>query len=154
MSQQKREHNPLRYRRVWWTEPGFILFSLFYLGSGFVGIRWIGSLGVPIIAVALGVYWLVMFPVMIGMYKRILDEPKVYVKQSVIKKTVDALRVHRATVRKEFIAREIEQLKQGSPCDVLDIWKIDPRLSARHTFFAATRVSKIDPSAGECLIRI
>jgi hypothetical protein len=141
-------------RRVWWSEPGFLLFSALYLVSGGVFIFWISKLEFPIAAQALGIFWIIMFPVIILMYKRILSEPRVYVKQSVLDETAHVLKTHHRKVRAEFVKGELAQLERKEKCDVLDIWKIDPALSARHYFFAATRTLKIDPVGRECHIRI
>lgn len=154
MTRPEREHNPLRYRRVWWTRPDFLFFSIFYLAIGAYGVRLISELGFATIASLLGIFWIIMFAVLVVLYRRIFDEPNVYVKQRVVHKTVQGIRTHRKKVRREFIGHELTQLAKGEQCDVLDIWKIDPALSGRHAFFAATRVSKIDPSARECHIRI
>jgi hypothetical protein len=154
MTRPEREHNPLRYRRVWWTRPDFLIFSICYLAIGAYGVRLISELGFGTIASLLGIFWIIMFAVLVVLYRRIFDEPNVYVKQSVVDKTVQGIRAHRKKVRREFIGRELAQLANGEKCNVLDIWKIDPVLSARHAFFAATRVSKIDPSVRELHIRI
>jgi hypothetical protein len=139
---------------VWWTEPGFLIISLVYLGSGGIFILWISYLEFPIAAQALGALWVIVYPVIIMMYKRILSEPKVYIKQSVLNETSSALEAHRRNVRTEFVRGELTQLEHAEKCDVLDIWKIDPTLSARHYFFSATRTLKIDPVVRECQIRI
>jgi len=154
MRPQSRPHNPFRLRRVWWTEPGLLLISFLYLGIGGGCIYWISFLEFPIAAQALGVLWIVVFPILIVMYKRVLLEPKIYVKQSVIRATKEALNTNRLKVRREFMKTELEQLEQGTKCVALDVWRIDPKLVQRHSYFERTRALYIDPQVRECHIRI
>ena len=108
----------------------------------------------PIASQIVTVFWIVMYPVLIVLYKRTLFDPNEYVKESVIRGTLNALQIHRKQVRKEFIQRELSQLARGEACQVLDVRQLDPKLSGRHLYFPATRAIYMDPSIRECHLRI
>ncbi|HEY6952747.1 MAG TPA: hypothetical protein VI758_10090 [Bacteroidota bacterium] len=152
--EMSKPHNPFRVRRVWWVESGFFLVSLAYLGIGAIFILWISYLEFPIAAQVLGILWIIMYVVIILMYKRILSEPNVYVKGRVVRRTTEFLQRERIKERNEFVQRELAQVKSGERTAVLDIWKTDPQLAKRHSYFSETRAILIDPTKRECHIRI
>jgi hypothetical protein len=61
---------------------------------------------------------------------------------------------HRSKVRAEFIQNEIDSLKRGERCPVLDIWRLDPKLAKRHPFFSIIERSYIDPERNEFYLRL
>jgi len=147
------ESSPIKKRRLWWTDPGFFWFvGVVYLGTGAVGIYWI-SFRADIAAQIMIAFWLFMLPVIIWLYKRTLFE-HYYSDESIVDKTRRDLSAHRVKVRNEFVNNEIELLKKGEKTPVLDIWRLDPELQKRHSFFSCIDIVSVDPTARELQVRL
>lgn len=152
-TQKTRRTNPLKTRKHWWLDPGFLFIIFLYVGSGVVFIWWISYLEQAIAATILIIFWILVFPVVVLLGKRMIyDTYKVDYR--VIQKTKREIADHRIKVRKEFIQTELDVLSRGERSPVLDIWRLNEKLAGRHPFFNDIETIWIDPSRRELQVRI
>ncbi len=149
-----RETNPFRERRYWWTASGPVAFMGAYALISALCIYWMVDLGFPEAAWISGVFWVIMFPVVVLMLKRALIEPTTYVRDRVVDRTRQMIAEHRRQVRTEFIQTELDMLQRGEAGPALDIWHLDPKLEARHPYFACLETVRIDPGVRELWMRL
>jgi hypothetical protein len=148
-----RATNPLRARKHWWLDPGFVSLIFVYLGSGIAFIWWISYLEQAIAAIVLAILWVLVFPVVVILAKRMIYDTY-RVDHRVIERTKQEIVDHRIKVRKEFIQTELEILSRGERSPVLDIWRLNEKLAGRHPFFNDIETLWIDPFLRELHIRI
>ncbi len=149
-----RETNPFRERRYWWTAGSPVAFIAAYALISAVCIYWMVDLGFPEAAWISGIFWVIMFPVVVLMLKRALIEPTTYIHDRTVDRTRDMIADQRRQVRKEFIQTELDALGRGEAGPVLDIWHLDPRLEGRHPYFACLETVRIDPTVRELWMRL
>ncbi len=150
---KKLKTDPLRARKHWWLEPGFLFVVVLYLGSGVLFIWWISYLEQTVASIILAVFWVCVLPVVVFLARRMIYDTH-WVDQRIVQKTKQDIVDHRTMVRKEFIQTELEILSRGERSPVLDIWRLNSRLADRHPFFTAVETIWIDPSARELQIRL
>lgn len=147
--------NPFRKRIVWWRESGVIAILGTYLVVGSVVIYWVYlQRDFRIAAYILAVFWTIMFPVLVFLMKRTVDQTGATVDRKVVDRTLQDLNESRQLVRKEFLQTEIAALDHGEATPVLDIWRLDPSLEKRHPYFSALESVFLDPTAHELWIRV
>lgn len=151
MSGTRHETNPMKKRRVWWLHSSFFLFIGGYVvcSAFFLSIIRIRELAFQLT----GIFWLIMLPIIIWLYKRTIFEDY-SVDQSIVRKTQKNILTDRAKVRGELHLREKDLLRQGTRTAVLDTWRLNPGLAKQHSFFASLEVIAIDPVVRELDIRI
>jgi membrane protein implicated in regulation of membrane protease activity len=148
-----RKTNPLRARKHWWLDPGFLFVLFLYIGSGVAFIWWISYLEQTVAAIVLAILWVLVLPVVVLLAKRMIYDTH-WVDHRVVQKTKQDIIDHRIKVRKEFIQTELDVLLRGERSPVLDIWRLSAQLAGRHPFFNDIETIWIDPSLRELQIRI
>ena len=155
MAMSHKTSNPLKLRRLWWTDPGVITILCSYVVIGGLIIYWISlQPDFMIGAELLAVFLIIMFPVLAMFAKRTVSDSRATVDKKVVDRTRTEIEDNRRQVRKEFLETEIATLQRGEATPVLDVWRLDPSLEKRHPYFSALDTVFLDPSSHELWIRV
>jgi len=152
--QEKRETDPFRNRRGWWTEPGTIILFLVLVTSGVYIELFAIDLGYKNVVIIFGVFWCIMTVLAMSFYRRSQYETGVYVKDDILERTKEDLLRHRTKVHDDFLETELAVLERGERTTVFDSWRLQPAIQKSHPFFPKMELAAIDSSIRELHLRV
>jgi len=148
------EHSPRKKRFSEWTNPSLIAVGVILILLGLPMTLWLMTYPSRPAVVMWVVTWLSLTFFILWMVKKSATDPGYKIDKKIVKKTEEELTTERRKVRKELLANEINALGRGEKTPVLDVWRLDESLAARHDFFRQTTALLIDPWVRELQIKI
>ena len=152
--EKKRETDPFRRRRGWWTEPGAIILFLVLVTTGLFIELFALDLGYKNVVVIFGSFWCILTLLAMMFYRRSQYETGVYVKEGILERTKEDLLRHRAKVQDDFLEAELAVLERGERTTVFDSWRLQPAIQKSHPYFPKMELAAIDASIRELHIRV
>lgn len=150
----KGKYAPYRERIAWWTNPWIIVSVIVMMLIGLPMILWILTYKSYAGATMFAITWISLMGFVVWIVKRNLLDARYYIQEKTLDETRLEINADRKQVRKELLSNEIEVLARGQKTPVLDVWRLDHKLAARHPYFSSAQLVTIDPSIRELYIRI
>jgi hypothetical protein len=150
----KGKYAPFRERIAWWTNPWIIALVIVMMLIALPMILWILSYKSYAGATMFAITWMSLMGFVVWLAKRNLLDARYYIHEKTLDQTRLEIDADRKQVRKELLSNEIEVLARGEKTPVLDIWRLDQNLAARHPYFSSAQMVTIDPLTHELYVRI
>lgn len=150
----KGKYAPYRQRIAWWTNPWIIATVILLMLIALPMVLWILSYKSYGGATMFVITWIGLTAFVVWSAKRHLVDASYYIREKTLNRTYFEINADRRKIREELLRNEIEVLGRGEKTPVLDIWRLDPKLAARHPYFSLAQLVILDPRTRELYVRI
>lgn len=152
MQQQRKKYFK---RRVHWLLDPWIIGTIVFLAlSGVPMVLWLSTYDSTMAVLMFVITYLTLLISVAFYIKRSLLEPEIVPDEKKVAEAKRELEEHREEVRRAYVQTELNFLSRGEQGPVLDVWRLNDKLRARHPFFSRLETVLMNPVSKELWIRI